>query len=229
MKILITGGCGFVGSNIAIYLKKKIKNAEIWSLDSLMRRGSVQNKNRLAQHEIKNFKINIEKFNKLKSLPKFNLIIDCCAEPAIEMSKKEPDRVFNTNLVGTFNILKKCVKDKSNIIFLSSSRVYSVDKLRKLVKNLNLKSPIKIRKEIHEKFETDSASSLYGFTKLSSEKLIKEFFFISNLKYIINRFGVIAGPWQFGKQDQGFISLWVARHLLKKKFPILVLGEEDIK
>jgi CDP-paratose 2-epimerase len=224
MKILITGGCGFVGSNIAIYLKKKIKNAEIWSLDSLMRRGSVQNKNRLAQHEIKNFKINIEKFNKLKSLPKFNLIIDCCAEPAIEMSKKEPDRVFNTNLVGTFNILKKCVKDKSNIIFLSSSRVYSVDKLRKLVKNLNLKSPIKIRKEIHEKFETDSASSLYGFTKLSSEKLIKEFFFITNLKYIINRFGVIAGPWQFGKQDQGFISLWVARHLLKKKISYIGFG-----
>ena len=66
---------------------------------------------------------NIEKYNKLKALPKFNLIIDCCAEPAIEASRKEPNRVFNTNLIGTFNILKKCITDNANIIFLSSSRV----------------------------------------------------------------------------------------------------------
>ena len=49
-----------------------------------------------------------------------DLIIDCCAEPAIEESKN-PDKVFNTNLIGTFNILKKCIRDKSNLIFLSSS------------------------------------------------------------------------------------------------------------
>ena len=224
MKILITGGCGFVGSNIAIYLKKKLKKAEIWSLDNLMRRGSRQNKVRLEKHNIKNLKYNIEKFENLKSLPKFNLVIDCCAEPAIEISRKEPDRVFNTNLVGTFNILKKCINDKSNIIFLSSSRVYSIEKLRKIIKNLKIKKPIKIIKKIDEKFETQSASSLYGFTKLASEKLIKELFFEQGLKYIVNRFGVIAGPWQFGKQDQGFVSLWIARHILKKKLSYIGFG-----
>jgi CDP-paratose 2-epimerase len=40
MKILITGGCGFVGSNIAIFLKKKIKDVDIHSLDNLFRNGS---------------------------------------------------------------------------------------------------------------------------------------------------------------------------------------------
>ena len=168
-----------------------------------MRKGSRENRSRLLKYNIKNYKINIEKFKKVQSLKKFDLIIDCCAEPAIEVSKKEPDRVFNTNLVGTFNILKKCLNDKANIIFLSSSRVYSIRKLRKLVKNLNLKAPLKIKKKITEQFETESASSLYGFTKIASEKLIKEFFFNTKLRYIINRFGVIAGPWQFGKQDQG--------------------------
>tara|TARA_B100001057_G_scaffold494129_1_gene590064 strand:+ start:83 stop:1108 length:1026 start_codon:yes stop_codon:yes gene_type:complete len=224
MKILITGGCGFVGSNIAIYLKKKMKKVKIYSLDNLMRKGSVYNRNRLKKNNIKNFNINIEKYKKIKSLPKFNLIIDCCAEPAIEASLKEPDRVFNTNLIGTFNILKKCLKDNTNVIFLSSSRVYSIEKLRRMVKNLDIKKTLPIKKKINELFETNSASSLYGFTKISSEKLIKEFFYVNKLKYIINRFGVISGPWQFGKQDQGFVSLWVARHFFKKNLSYIGFG-----
>ncbi len=224
MKILITGGCGFVGSNLAIYLKKNLKKAQIYSLDNLARKGSLQNQNRLNKYKIKNFKINIEKFEKIKSLPKYDLVIDCCAEPAIEASKKEPDRVFNTNLIGTFNILKKCKQDKTNIIFLSSSRVYSIKSLRNLVKNLNIKKPIGIKKKIDENFETLAPSSLYGFTKLASEKLIKEINLNTNIKYLINRFGVISGPWQFGKQDQGFVPMWLARHLLNKKLLYIGFG-----
>ena len=224
MKILITGGCGFVGSNIAIYLKKKLKKAKISSLDNLTRKGSILNRDRLKIHRIKNFNFNIEKFEKIKDLPKFDLIIDCCAEPAIEASRKDPDRVFKTNLIGTFNILKKCKKDNANIIFLSSSRVYSISRLRNLFKSLNISKPLKIKKKINENFDTTNASSLYGFTKLASEKLIREIFFKTKLKYIINRFGVIAGPWQFGKQDQGFVPLWVAKHYLKKKLSYIGFG-----
>ena len=224
MKILITGGCGFVGSNLAIYLKKKIRNAQISSLDNLVRKGSRLNKIRLKNHNIRNYNFNIEKFDKFKKLPKFNLIIDCCAEPAIEASKRESDRVFNTNLIGTFNVLKKCLKEKTNIIFLSSSRVYSINKLRSIIKSVKISKPLKIKKKIDEKFSVESASSLYGFTKLASEKLIKELFFETRLKYIINRFGVIAGPWQFGKQDQGFVSLWIAKHLLRKKLSYIGFG-----
>jgi len=224
MKILITGGCGFVGSNIAIYLKKKLKKAKISSLDNLTRKGSILNRDRLKIHRIKNFNFNIEKFEKINDLPKFDLIIDCCAEPAIEASRKDPDRVFKTNLIGTFNILKKCKKDNANIIFLSSSRVYSISRLRNFSKSLNISKPLKIKKKINENFDTTNASSLYGFTKLASEKLIREIFFNTKLKYIINRFGVIAGPWQFGKQDQGFVPLWVAKHYLKKNLSYIGFG-----
>ncbi len=224
MKILITGGCGFVGSNIAIFLKKKIKNAHIYSLDNLSRRGSLENQKRLRRKKITNYKIDIVKFSKLKRLKKFDLIIDCCAEPAIEDSKNKPDDVFNTNLLGTFNILKKSIKDKSDLIFLSSSRVYSIENLKKLINKKIIYKPIKITKKINEDFQTSHASSLYGFTKVASEKLIKEFFYKHKLKYIINRFGVIAGPWQFGKQDQGFVPLWVAKHFLKKNLSYIGFG-----
>ena len=224
MKILITGGCGFVGSNIAIYLKKNLRKAQISSLDNLSRKGSLVNKNRLKNYNIKNYNLNIENFKKIENLPKYNLIIDCCAEPAIEVSRKDPNRVFSTNLIGTFNILKKCTSDNTNLIFLSSSRVYSINNLRNIVKTSNLSKPIKLKKLIDENFETSKPSSLYGFTKLASEKLIKEIFYETNQKFIINRFGVIAGPWQFGKQDQGFVSLWLAKHLFKMKLSYIGFG-----
>ena len=208
MKILITGGCGFVGSNLAIYFKNNRIGTQINSLDNLSRKGTILNLDRLKKNKIKNFKIDISNNKAVRNLPKYDLIVDCCAEAAVEASKKEVDRVFNTNLVGTFNILKKCVKDKSNLIFLSSSRVYSIQKLLKLKKGKYL---------INEKFDTSGAKSIYGYCKYSSEYLIKEFSFLHKIKYIITRFGLIAGPWQFGKQDQGVVSLWVWKHINKKK------------
>ena len=134
MKILITGGCGFVGSNLAIYLKKNRIGSKINSLDNLSRSGSLLNFKRLKKDKIKNFKIDISNNKALQVLPRYDLIIDCCAEASVEVSKKEIDRVFYTNLIGTFNILKKSAKDRSNLIFLSSSRVYSIKQLRKLKK-----------------------------------------------------------------------------------------------
>ena len=224
MKILITGGCGFVGSNIAFFLKKKLKNVKISSLDNLTRKGSIENESRLKSINVKNYNLDISNSKNVLSLKKFDLIIDCCAEPAIEASRKDPQRVFETNLVGTFNILKKCLKDKSDIIFLSSSRVYSIKDLKNLVKSKKIFKPINKIKTVKENFNTYDPSSLYGFTKLASEKLIKEIFYKTKLKFIINRFGVIAGPWQFGKQDQGFVPLWIAKHLLKKKLKYIGFG-----
>ena len=223
MKILITGGCGFVGSNLAIFLKKKLKKAKIFSLDNLSRKGSEINNIRLKKLGIKNYRLDIISKNIL-TLPKFNLVIDCCAEPAIEQSKKNPDKVFNTNLVGTYNILKKIKKDNAKFIFLSTSRVYSIKKLNKIIKKQILKKEIKTKLKVDHNYSTESPLSLYGFSKMASENLIKEFNYMYKIKYIINRFGVISGPWQFGTVEQGFVSLWVERHLNKKSLSYIGYG-----
>lgn len=217
MKILVSGGCGFVGSNLCIYLKKKLKKIKIYSVDNLFRKGSEINQKRLKNVGIKNYKFDIKNLKKIQSLPKVNLIIDCCAEPSVEISKNEIDRVIYTNFIGTFNILKKCITDKADIIFLSSSRVYSINAIKNLTKKIKLNNNFIPKKSIDENFDTSGIKSIYGLTKLSSEDLIKEINYSHKIKYIINRFGVIAGPWQFGKQDQGFVTLWVAKHMLKKK------------
>ncbi len=222
MKILITGGCGFVGTNIALFLKKK--KHTVFTLDNLSRKGSKYNLNILKSKKIKNYKLNISNFKKIQKLPKFDLLIDCCAEAAVEVSRKNIDRVIDTNLMGTLSVLKKAKKDKSSIIFLSSSRVYPIKEINKIVKKKILKTNLKIKKMINEKTNILGAKTIYGVTKFSSEMFIEEFSYIFKLKYIINRCGVISGPLQFGKQDQGFVSLWIWRHLMKKNLSYIGYG-----
>ena len=222
MKILITGGCGFVGSNIAIFLKKK--GYDIHSLDNLIRNGSKFNLKILKELKINNFNLDIANFKKILKLPKYDLIIDCCAEAAVEVSRNDIERVINTNLIGTFNILKKAKKDNSKIIFLSSSRVYPINGANNnLIKKL-ISKKIKIKKLFNEKDKIEGPKSIYGFSKLSSEMLIEEFGYAFKIKYIINRCGVISGPLQFGKQDQGFVSLWLWNHIVKKNMKYIGFG-----
>ena len=221
-KILITGGCGFIGSNLCLHLKNR--NFSVYSLDNLSRKGSRYNLSLLKKAKIKNYKIDISNFKKINSLPKFDLVIDCCAEASVEVSRKDIDRVINTNLIGTFNILKKINKDNSKIIFLSTSRVNTITDINKITKNHNFKKKIKIKKQIDENFSTISPKSIYGLTKHASEMLIEEFSFAFNTKYIINRLGVISGPLQFGKVDQGFVSLWLWRHIIKRNLKYIGYG-----
>ena len=222
LKILITGGCGFIGSNLCIFLKKK--NFNIYSLDNLSRKGSTYNLNILRKIGIKNFNYDISNTKKINNLPKFDLVIDCCAEAAIEVSKKEFNKVIHTNLTGTINILQKIKKDNSKIIYLSSSRVYPIEHLSKGYKLKNLKKKLKVKRMINEKNNIWGPKSIYGLTKLASEMFIEEFAYAYGIKYIINRCGVISGPLQFGKQDQGFVSLWIWKHLNKKNLSYIGYG-----
>ena len=77
---------------------------------------------------------------------------------------------------------------------------------------------------ITENFPTDSYRSLYGTTKLASEMLIAEYRQSYGLQAIINRCGILTGPWQMGKVDQGVIVLWLAAHYFKKSLKYIGYG-----
>ena len=127
MKILLAGGCGFIGSNLSIFLKKK--KFKVVSIDNLSKKYCYLNEKRLKNLGIKNYRINLLnkiKLNNINFSP--DIIIDCAAEPAVEVSSKNPDKVIENNFNTTLNLLNIAKKNNSKFIFLSSSRIYSINK-----------------------------------------------------------------------------------------------------
>ena len=75
----------------------------------------------------------------------------------------------------------------------------------------------------------EGSRSLYGATKLCSEILIQEYVEMYDLQAVINRCGVITGPWQMGKVDQGFVTLWAARHLYGGSLQYIGFGGKGLQ
>ncbi len=234
--ILITGGCGFVGSNLALRLKKDYPEARIVAMDNLKRRGSELNISRLKDQGIEFIHGDIRNKEDFNDVGDISALIEAAAEPSVLSGiNTTPDYVLNTNLGGTANCLNYAAKNKVKFIFLSTSRVYPIADLNKIIYTEG-KTRFEIgesqtlagisSKGINEKFSLNGARSFYGTSKLASELLIQEYAEFYGLKTVINRCGVITGPWQMGKIDQGVIVLWLARHFWKKELSYIGFGGE---
>ncbi|MEQ9288842.1 MAG: NAD-dependent epimerase/dehydratase family protein [Cyclobacteriaceae bacterium] len=234
MNILVTGGAGFVGSNLAIKLKAKNPSFQVIAFDNLKRRGSEINLQKLKDFEIDFIHGDIRNPEDLEFKDSINLIIDASAEPSVMAGlKSSPLPVISNNLIGTINLLEVTRKHGSKLIFISTSRVYGIDALNKINLNENdtrffLDSQQELNgisnHGINEFFSTGEFRSFYGGTKLASEILIQEYIKYCGLEAIINRCGVIAGPGQMGKIDQGIAVLWMARHFWKGKLKYIGYG-----
>ncbi|HAS47585.1 MAG TPA: 3-beta hydroxysteroid dehydrogenase [Microscillaceae bacterium] len=234
MHILITGGAGFVGSNLAVQFKTKYPQYTITCLDNLKRRGSELNLPRFREMGIQFIHADIRNPEDLATIEHFDCLIDASAEPSVLAGITSPvAQVVNNNLMGTVNCLELAKKHQAAFIFLSTSRVYPIQTLEQLnftetetrFEWSDDQSIVGVSsKGVTEDFPLESSRSFYGATKLASELLIQEYHALANLKTIINRCGVITGPWQMGKVDQGVVVLWVARHFWKKSLKYIGYG-----
>jgi CDP-paratose 2-epimerase len=221
--ILVTGGAGFVGSRLAIGMREHGVAERVIALDNLRRRGSELNLTRLQEAGVEFLHGDVRNPEDLDAAGAVDLILECSAEPSVLAGYGgSPAYVVNTNLAGTVNCLEAARRHGAAMIFLSTSRVYPMETIRKL-RYLEGESRFELAPEqetpgvsaegISEAFPLEGLRSLYGATKLSSELILREYCALYGLRGIVNRCGVIAGPWQMGKVDQGVAVLWVARHV----------------
>jgi CDP-paratose 2-epimerase len=226
--ILITGGAGFVGSTLALALKQCFPDVRLLVLDNLHRRGSELNLARLAQAEVQFVHGDIRAREDVLTLgPEApGLLIECSAEPSAQAGYSgSPEYVIQTNLVGCFHCLELARYAKADVIFISTSRVYPFEALNNLP-FIEEETRFTLAAEqptagasaagISEAFPLPGARSLYGMTKLAAELMVEEYADAYGLRYIINRCGLLTGPWQMAKSDQGVMALWMAAHYFRR-------------
>jgi CDP-paratose 2-epimerase len=221
-RILVTGGAGFVGASVCLAIAARHPGAEVVALDSLKRRGSELNLPRLREAGVAFVHGDVRNREDLLALDPVQAIVECSAEPSVLAGMGSgADFVVQTNLVGAHHCLELARRDGAQFLFISTSRVYPVKPLERLrleteherfVLADDQPVPGASAAGISEAFPLEGARTLYGATKLAAELLAMEYADTFGVRTVVDRCGVIAGPWQMGKVDQGVFTHWLLSH-----------------
>jgi len=226
MKILITGGAGFIGINSA---KRFIEDDnEVTILDNLSRK-KVEN-NLLWLKKIGNFKFikaDIRNFKQLRSCflnNKFDVVLHLAAQVAVTTSVKNPREDFEINALGTFNICECIRKYQPEAILLNAStnKVYGKLQNIEVIEKEKRYEYKNLKYGISEETILDFYSP-YGCSKGTADQYVKDYARIYNLKTVNFRQSCIYGPRQFGVEDQGWIAWLTICSIFRK--PITIYGD----
>ena len=234
-RVLVTGGAGFVGANVAIALAQRHTDWELVALDNLYRRGSELNLPRLRDAGVQFVHGDVRSQDDVLAVGDVSAIVEASAEPSVMagVGEDSPAYVVQTNLLGAVHCLELARRSGAQLVFLSTSRVYPIAALQALVlEETDTRFVIAAEQQqpgasaagISEGFPLEGARTLYGSTKLAAELLIGEYAESFGVRAVIDRFGVIAGPWQMGKVDQGVFTYWMLAHVFDRPLSYIGFG-----
>jgi CDP-paratose 2-epimerase len=242
MKVLISGVCGFVGSHLARYLIESHEGISIVGIDSLARSGSETNRVSLKRLGVQLFHGDIRMTSDLETLGVTDWVIDAAAQPSVlagRDGKTSARQLLEHNLLGTINLLEYCRASSAGFILLSTSRVYSISALTHLPLRTESSAYTLDREQpwpacvslagVGESFSMEAPISLYGATKLASERLAQEYAAGFQVPVWINRCGVLAGAGQFGTAEQGIFSYWLHAHFTRRPLKYLGFGGQGFQ
>ncbi|MCL2485714.1 MAG: SDR family NAD(P)-dependent oxidoreductase [Endomicrobia bacterium] len=204
MKVLITGGAGFIGSNISDSL---IANGHKSVIIDNLSSGKKENINKKAKF----YKADIIDEKKIKAIfkkEKPDIVIHNAAQIDVRKSVSDPKYDANINILGSINILDACVENKvKKILFASSGGTIYGECGSKAPDENSFPNPL----------------SPYGIAKHSVEFYIKFYGIIHGLKYTIFRYGNVYGPRQDPKGEAGVIAIFTAKMLNNEA--VMVFGD----
>lgn len=231
MRVLITGGCGFIGSNLANYFLNE--GSEIFILDNLSRAGTEKNKRWLEENHKSNLTFkqgDVRDFEMLKTLTKdVDVILHTAAQVAVTTSVKNPKDDFEINALGTFNVLEAARSSNTDpvLIYTSTNKVYgnNVNAISLLEKESRYElTDGSFLNGIPETFPTDANEHTpYGSSKYAADLYVRDYSAVYGLKTITFRMSCIYGLRQFGNEDQGWLAHFIISSILNK--PIIVYGD----
>lgn len=205
MSILITGGCGFIGTNLIKKIKKKYNDIIIVDNETLGKKKNLKN------YKVRFYKIDITNYPKLKNVfkkHKIKYIVHLAAHTRVLESINNPLKTFKNNIIGTFNLLLLSKEFKVGR-FINASTGGAI---------MGNKKP-----PITEKMFPNPLS-IYGGSKFTSEILCNVFKESYNVSSISLRFSNIYGPNSIHKESA--VSLFIKKILTKKKISIYGNGEQ---
>jgi CDP-paratose 2-epimerase len=219
MKYLITGGCGFLGSNLALEVLSK--REELYIFDNLYRDNSYKNfewlKNKgnfkFIHADIRNLN-DVE--NTIKSI-KPDVIFHVAGQVAMTTSINNPRMDFEVNALGSLNILESVRKysPDSIIIYSSTNKVYGDLNYLKYQENETRYIAIGYPNGFDENLKLDFHSP-YGCSKGAADQYILDYARIFGLKTVVFRHSSMYGGRQFATYDQGWIG-WFCKKALEIK------------
>jgi CDP-paratose 2-epimerase len=226
--VLIFGGAGFIGSNLAHHLLTRTE-AKVHVYDNLSRGGVRNNLKWLRQavRESGRLKVTVGDVRDARLVDRAvadaDEIYHFAAQVAVTTSVTDPRLDFEVNLCGTFNILEAARKSANNpfVLFTSTNKVYG---------DLGLGAPVRIHKRyVYPEHRGVSESqpldfhSPYGCSKGAADQYVRDFSRIYQLPTVVFRMSCIAGPRQFGSEDQGWVAHFIYSALQQK--PVVIYGD----
>lgn len=230
MKYLITGGAGFIGSNLTDFLLKRGDSVVIF--DNLARKGSNYNLIWLKKNHKKKLKVeNGDMKSGYKALLKLakgvDVVIHLAAQVAVTTSVQNPRNDFEVNAIGTFNLLEAIRNSGNNpiVIYSSTNKVYGelenlpIAETKRNYKFSNLKWGVSEERNL-------DFHSPYGCSKGTADQYVRDYSRIYGLNTIVFRQSCIYGPRQFGVEDQGWVAWFLIALAMGKKITIYGNGKQ---
>jgi len=225
-KCLITGGAGFIGTNLAKRLIREGKKVRL--LDNLSRKGVEKNLKWLKKNFPGGFefiKADVRDMRVLNNaLRDIDTIFHFASQVAVTSSVSDPRTDFEVNALGTLNILEAARLSRSSpaILYTSTNKVYGKMSSARVVKRKFRYELTSCPDGVDESQPLDFYSP-YGCSKGAGDQYVRDYARIYGMKTVVFRMSCIYGPHQFGNEDQGWVAHFVISAIAGR--PIMIYGD----